>query len=121
MYAAAGIKGHLPTESCVLFPPQATLFGGTDGPGHSLVYYFVLPEGFDCSKVDNQAAMRLFQRFVEGGTEADGTPSRDRLKMIARVVNKEEWAQKVRPCCDCVHSEQAGMWTICCLHHKLWQ
>ena len=40
-----------------------------------------------------QAALGLAQRFVHGGKEADGSPTRDRLKLMPRVVNKEEWAR----------------------------
>lgn len=36
--------------------------------------------------------MGLLQRFVNGGKEADGCPTRDRLKLIPRVVNVDEWA-----------------------------
>ena len=39
-----------------------------------------------------QAALGLLQRFVHNGAEADGTPTRDRLKLIPRVVNVDEWA-----------------------------
>lgn len=40
-----------------------------------------------------QAALGLAQRFVHGGKEADGSPTRDRLKLMPRVVNVEEWAR----------------------------
>ncbi|KAK9813897.1 hypothetical protein WJX73_003693 [Symbiochloris irregularis] len=68
------------------------IFGGrTDGKGQSLVYYFTLPIGWQPEQVANQAALKLLQRFVHDGTEAGGEPTRDRLKLIARVANKEEW------------------------------
>lgn len=41
-------------------------------------------EDFDPDKVDNPAALGLLQRFVTNGREADGSPTRDRLKMIPR-------------------------------------
>ena len=37
-------------------------------------------------------ALALTRRFVHNGKEADGTPTRDRLKLIARVANPAEWA-----------------------------
>lgn len=36
-----------------------------------------------------QAALALVKRFVEDGVEANGQRSRDRLKIIPRVVNVE--------------------------------
>lgn len=72
-----------------------TMFGGTnDGNGHSLVYYFALPEGWEPSQVANKAALGLVQRFVNNGVEADGTPTRDRLKLLPSIVNLDEWAEK---------------------------
>jgi hypothetical protein len=70
----------------------ATLMGPKDGPGLSCAYYFGLPEGFEPSSVPNQAALALVRRFVHDGREADGTPTRDRLKVIPRIVNVEQWA-----------------------------
>lgn len=43
-----------------------------DGKGVSLVYYFALPEGFELSHAQNDAAMALLQRFVHDGTEHNG-------------------------------------------------
>jgi len=51
---------------------QASLFGSNDGKGHSLVYYFGLPEGWEPSMVENRAALALWQRFVHDDIEADG-------------------------------------------------
>ena len=51
---------------------QASFFGKSDGHGHSLVYYFGLPEGWEPSMIDNAAALALWQRFVHDGTEHDG-------------------------------------------------
>lgn len=75
-----------------LYAPS--LFGCNDGPGHSLVYYFALPEGWEPSQVENKAALSLIQRFVHNKREMDGTATRDRLKLIARIVNVDEWAEK---------------------------
>lgn len=72
------------------YPPS--LFAKGDGPGCSLVYYFGLPDGWTPDSETNKAALGLAQRFVHGGTEADNTPTRDRLKLMPRVVNVEEWA-----------------------------
>lgn len=67
---------HACTPCCC---PQPPFFGGTnDGPGHSIVYYFALPEDFDPHAQPNPKAMGLLRRFVNGGREADGTPTRDR-------------------------------------------
>ncbi|KAK9808688.1 hypothetical protein WJX72_001980 [[Myrmecia] bisecta] len=71
----------------------ASLFGAQDGEGHSIVYYFGLPEGWQPSDVENKAALALLQRFIHDGKEADRTPTRDRLKLIPRVVNVEEWTR----------------------------
>lgn len=48
------------------------MWGTSDGKGHSLVYYFGLPDGWDPAVVENQAALALWQRFVHDGKEADG-------------------------------------------------
>ena len=77
---------------CPTYPPS--VFGGNDGPGHSLVYYFALPEGWEPSMVENKAALGLAQRFFSDGIEFDGQPTRDRLKLLPRVVNVEEWGVK---------------------------
>lgn len=69
----------------------AAFFGSQDGPCQSIVHYFVLPDDFDPATFQNQKALALLKRFVAGGKEADGTPSRDRLKLIPRVVNTAEW------------------------------
>jgi hypothetical protein len=70
------------------------MFGGSDGPGQSLVYYFALPEGWEPSQVENQAALGLAQRFFNNGVEFDGQPTRDRFKLLPRIVNVDEWAEK---------------------------
>ncbi|CAD7696376.1 unnamed protein product [Ostreobium quekettii] len=69
----------------------ASLFGGTDGPGHSLVYHFVLREGFHPLTECNTAAVGLLHRLVHNGREETGDMARSRLKLIPRVVNLEEW------------------------------
>eukprot|EP01025_Chloroclados_australasicus_P015769 TRINITY_DN17618_c0_g1_i4.p1 TRINITY_DN17618_c0_g1~~TRINITY_DN17618_c0_g1_i4.p1 ORF type:complete len:491 (-),score=46.31 TRINITY_DN17618_c0_g1_i4:316-1788(-) len=69
----------------------AVLFGEKDGKGHSLVYYFALPDGFDPDKVDNQAAVNLLRKFIAG---EHGHHFRDRLKLIPRIVNVDEWAKR---------------------------
>ncbi|KAL6757332.1 hypothetical protein V8C86DRAFT_2626768 [Haematococcus lacustris] len=73
---------------------QATLFGPLDGEGVSIVLCFALPPGFDPAKFQNQKALALMKRFVQNGREEDGHPTRDRLKLIPRVVNIEEWVRK---------------------------
>jgi hypothetical protein len=72
-----------------------SLFGGpSDGKGCSICFYFKLPEDFNPETFPNQKALGLLRRFVENGKEADGTPTRDRLKLIARIVNVDEWRAK---------------------------
>lgn len=70
------------------------LFGKAhDGPGYSLVLYFGLPPGWEPAREGNRAALELFQRFVHDGVEADGCPTRDRLKLIPHVANPDDWAR----------------------------
>ena len=45
-------------------------------------------------QVPNAAALALIQRFMHNQREFDGTPTRDRLKLIPRIVNVAEWAEK---------------------------
>lgn len=71
---------------------KASLFGNNDGPGHSLVYYYALREGFNA--MDNAAAFGLLQRFIHNRREDNSEPTRNRLKLIPRVVNVEEWTAK---------------------------
>lgn len=72
-----------------------SLFGGqTDGKSCSICQYFKLPSDFDPETFPNQKALGLLRRFVQNGKEADGTPTRDRLKLIARIVNVDEWRVK---------------------------
>ncbi|KAG2495058.1 hypothetical protein HYH03_006669 [Edaphochlamys debaryana] len=72
-----------------MVPP--TFFGSADGTSQNLVYYYALPPDFDTGS--NQKAVGLLKRFVTNGREADGTPTRDRLKFIPRVVNVDEWSR----------------------------
>ena len=69
-----------------------SMFGSMDGPGVSLVYYFALPEGWEPAAVRNPAALGLAQRFMNNGVEFDGTPTRERLKLLPRFNNIDEWA-----------------------------
>jgi hypothetical protein len=69
------------------------IFGPSDGPGESVIYYFALRDDFDPAAFPNKAALGLLARFVANGREADGGATRDRLKLIARVANVEEWAE----------------------------
>lgn len=90
--------GDTPLPPLLIFNIQlpsypASIFGTGDGPGQSIVYYFVLPEDFDPSEFENKAALGLLARFVGNGREADGSATRERLKLIARVSNPEEWAR----------------------------
>ena len=40
----------------------------------------------------HQLALALLQRFVHDGRESDKVPTRDRLKLLARIVNVDQWA-----------------------------
>ncbi|GLI62060.1 hypothetical protein VaNZ11_004488 [Volvox africanus] len=91
------VDPHLPplliiTIMLPMYP--ATLFGGNDGPSQSLVYYFALPPDFNPVAYTNQQALALLRRLMTNGREADGSPTRDRFKLIPRVVNVDEWALK---------------------------
>ena len=67
------------------------LFGDHDGESCSLIYYSELdPEVADMP----QYAIDMAVRFVEAGTEEDGQATRDRLKLIPRIVNVEEWGRE---------------------------
>ncbi|KIZ06999.1 hypothetical protein MNEG_0944 [Monoraphidium neglectum] len=89
--------GDTPLPPLLVFNVQmpqypAAFWGASDGPGQSIVYYFALPEDFDPETFQNRAALGLLQRFVSNGRESDGSPTRERLKMIVRCCNAEEWA-----------------------------
>ena len=67
---------RLPCLCCAL---QPSLWGGkSDGPGCSIVFCFRLRPDFDPDTFANQKALQLFERFLTGGSEADGMPTRDR-------------------------------------------
>lgn len=68
----------------------ATLFGKTDGETCSLVYYFELNPDCDAP----QYAIDMAVRLIEDGVEEDGQRTRDRLKLLPRIVNVEEWGEK---------------------------
>lgn len=72
---------------------QASLFGNTDGEGHSLVYYCFLKEGFNPATFPNQAAVGMLQRLIQNGREHNSDATRSRLKIIPRVVNVDEFAE----------------------------
>jgi hypothetical protein len=44
-------------------------------------------DDFDPDTFENKAALGLLQRFVTNGREVDGSPTRDRLKMIVRCAH----------------------------------
>lgn len=71
---------------------EPALFGNTDGPGHSLVYYCVLKKGFNPDEFQNRGAVELLHGLIHNGREKNSDASRERLKLIPRVVNVEEWA-----------------------------
>jgi len=70
------------------------LFGGpTDGPGRGLVAYFRLRADYDFEAPGNQKSLALMRRFVDDGREPDGSPTRDRFKLIARALNISSWTR----------------------------
>ena len=76
-------------------PPSSS----ADGRGHSLVFYFRLPDNWDPAAYESShpaasPALGLARRLVHNGRELDGSPTRDRLKLIARVANPAEWARE---------------------------
>ncbi len=89
----AGKRVNLPPILIIqLQMPMYTpvLFGEHDGESCSLIYYSELdPDVADMP----QHAIDLVVRFVQGGTEEDGQASRDRLKLIPRIMNVEEWGR----------------------------
>lgn len=77
-------------------PPPPPPSSSADGRGHSLVFYFRLPDlwdptAYEASHPAATPALGLARRFVHNGREADGSPTRDRLKLVARVANALEW------------------------------
>ena len=86
----AGARVNLPPILIIqlqmpMYPP--VLFGEHDGESCSLIYYSELDP--DVAAMP-QHAIDLVVRFVQGGTEEDGQASRDRLKLIPRIMNVEE-------------------------------
>lgn len=71
---------------------EPSLFGNTDGLGHSLVYYCVLKKGFNPDEFHNHGAVQLLHGLIHNGREHNSDASRERLKIIPKVVNVEEWA-----------------------------
>jgi hypothetical protein len=68
---------------------EPSIFGGpTDGPGHSLVYYYILRQ--DCATSCDASQLAMLKRFMADGKEADGEPTRDRTKLIAQVANLDQ-------------------------------
>lgn len=68
-------------------------FGAHDGQGGSLLYFFSFPPDWHPDSVTNPAALQLLEGFFNDGLCADGTPARERLKLIPRVSNVDEWAR----------------------------
>eukprot|EP01023_Acetabularia_acetabulum_P037171 TRINITY_DN3519_c0_g1_i1.p1 TRINITY_DN3519_c0_g1~~TRINITY_DN3519_c0_g1_i1.p1 ORF type:complete len:518 (-),score=90.45 TRINITY_DN3519_c0_g1_i1:249-1802(-) len=69
----------------------AVLFGEKDGHGHSLVYYFSLPQDFKLDEFENKGAADLLRKFFNGEKNHQ---FRERLKIIPRIVNVDEWAKR---------------------------
>ena len=69
----------------------SVLFGEHDGESCSLIYYSELDP--DVATMPRYA-VDMATRFVEGGSEEDGGATRDRFKLIPRIVNVEEWGRE---------------------------
>ena len=67
------------------------LFGEHDGESCSLIYYSELDPGV-ADMPPHAVAMAV--RFMQGGQEEDGQATRDRLKLIPRIMNVEEWGRE---------------------------
>ncbi|CAG9461305.1 unnamed protein product [Pedinophyceae sp. YPF-701] len=67
---------------------------GADGVGSSFVLWFALPDGFDPDAYPNQAAISLMRKFFKDEAALDGKPARDRLKLVHRIANLEEFITK---------------------------
>jgi hypothetical protein len=72
-----------------MYPP--VLFGEHDGESCSLIYYCELePSVVEAPR----HAVDMAVRFVKGDKEEDGQMTRDRLKLIPRIMNVEEWGRE---------------------------
>lgn len=71
-------------------PAYQPSFLGSDGRGHSFVFYCVLHEDFNPRLHPNQCALNLFKRFV-ANPENQG---QYRIKLIPKFLNIEEWAEQ---------------------------
>lgn len=69
-----------------------TMFGHRDGRGVALIYYCKLREDLDLDHTEYPEAVALLRQFMEEAGKGDeGRPFMDRLKVIPRAVNTEEW------------------------------
>ena len=93
---AAGVDSFGPEVSVAQLPrflviniqiPIGTpsIFGEADGVGHNVVIVFSLPAAALAAMPAGQRA--LFERFHADGVEADGQPTRERLKFIPHIDN----------------------------------
>eukprot|EP00210_Caulerpa_lentillifera_P003236 g3090.t1 len=71
-------------------PAYQPSFLGSDGRGHSFIFYCVLHERFNPRTHSNQYSLKLFSRFV-ANPENQG---QYRIKLIPKFLNIEEWAEK---------------------------
>eukprot|EP00892_Ulva_mutabilis_P000241 jgi/Ulvmu1/10217/UM060_0017.1 len=73
--------------------PASLFFQAQEGPNVSFIYYFRLPEGFDPATFHTPQALALLQKLA-GQTDhptAANAGARQLIKMIAQVVNPQEW------------------------------
>ncbi len=94
----ATARGFVPLLIINLQVPlyNPSYFGAHDGEGGSIIYFFTFPPGWHPDAITNPAARQLLEAFFNDGLCGDGTPARERLKLIPRVANVDEWA-KVGP------------------------
>ena len=67
-----------------------SLFGPNNGDTCSLIYYSELNASCEAP----QHAIDMARRLIQNGVEEDGQRTRDRLKLLPRIVNVDEWGEQ---------------------------
>ncbi len=66
-----------------------SLFGPNNGDTCSLIYYSELNGACEAPEY----ALDMARRLIQDGVEEDGQRTRDRLKLLPRIVNVDEWGE----------------------------
>ena len=69
-----GVVGHRLTRCLFCCFAQPSLFGASDGPGHSLIYYFGLEEGWEPSRVRSCGGMLMLKISIRHSGQSDCLP-----------------------------------------------